>query len=78
MIELNRPKLLKMYTNYIKIWDGVMILQIKINITNLLDIKKNVRHEKIFRNDNIYDLLIPIHYNTKKIIKKKVVQFLSI
>ena len=29
------------------------------------------RHEKLFRNDGIYDLLIPINYNTKNPIKKK-------
>ena len=27
------------------------------------------RHEKLFRNDGIYDLLIPINYNTKNPIK---------
>ena len=29
------------------------------------------RHEKLFRNDGIYDLLIPINYNTKNPIKNK-------
>ena len=37
----------------------------------LINIKKKVRHEKMFRRDNIYDLLIVINYNTKKIIKNK-------
>ena len=35
----------------------------------IIKLKKNnkFRHEKIFRNDKIYDLLIPINYNTRKI-----------
>ena len=37
----------------------------------LINIKEKVRHEKMFRRDNIYDLLIVINYNTKKIIKNK-------
>ena len=31
----------------------------------------NVRHEKIYRNDKKYDLLIPIEYNSKKPKKNK-------
>ena len=31
----------------------------------------NVRHEKLYRNDNKYDLLIPIEYNSKKPKKNK-------
>jgi len=31
----------------------------------------NVRHEKLYRNDKKYDLLIPIEYNTKKPKKNK-------
>ena len=31
----------------------------------------NVRHEKLYRNDKKYDLLIPIKYNSKKIKKNK-------
>ena len=31
----------------------------------------NVRHEKLYRNDKKYDLLIPIKYNTKKPKKRK-------
>ena len=37
----------------------------------LIKINKKIRHEKMYRNDSTYDLLIPIHYNTKKIIKNK-------
>ncbi|MDC3173763.1 L,D-transpeptidase family protein [Candidatus Pelagibacter sp.] len=37
----------------------------------LFKIKKNIKHEKLFRKDNKYDLLIPINYNTKPIIKNK-------
>mgnify|MGYP001335869118 FL=1 len=37
----------------------------------LIRVNKKIRHEKMYRNDSTYDLLIPIHYNTKKIIKNK-------
>ncbi len=33
----------------------------------LFRIRKNIKHEKLFRKDKKYDLLIPISYNTKKI-----------
>jgi L,D-peptidoglycan transpeptidase YkuD (ErfK/YbiS/YcfS/YnhG family) len=36
-----------------------------------IKIKKNIKHEKLFRKDHKYDLLIPINYNTKPIIKNK-------
>ena len=34
----------------------------------LINIKSDVRHEKLFRKDNKYDLLIPIKYNSKRIV----------
>ncbi|WP_440931637.1 L,D-transpeptidase family protein [Candidatus Pelagibacter sp.] len=34
-------------------------------------IDKKIRHEKMFRNDDIYNLVIVINYNTKNIIKNK-------
>lgn len=37
--------------------------QIKIN--------KKIKHEKMFRKNNIYDLILPINYNTKHIIRNK-------
>ncbi len=37
----------------------------------LIKINNSVKHEKLFRKDNTYDLLIPILYNTKNIRKKK-------
>ena len=37
----------------------------------LVKINKKVKYEKLFRKDNIYDLLIPINYNTSKPIKNK-------
>ncbi len=39
----------------------------------LIEIRKNLKisYEKLFRNDHKYDLLIPIKYNYKKIIKNK-------
>ena len=37
----------------------------------LIKIKKNIKHEKLYREDNKYDFLIPIHYNSKKVISYK-------
>ena len=48
-----------------------MILVIKKNYNKLIDIQKKVKHEKLFRNDHKYDLLIPIKYNYKKRIIEK-------
>ena len=48
------------------------------NYNKLIKINKKIKHEKLFRKNIIYDLLIPINYNTKKPIKKKVVLFLFI
>ena len=36
----------------------------------LMTIQKHIKHEKLFRKDNKYDLLIPIEYNTKRTIGK--------
>jgi L,D-peptidoglycan transpeptidase YkuD (ErfK/YbiS/YcfS/YnhG family) len=36
-----------------------------------INIKKNIKHEKLYRKDYKYDLLIPINYNTKPVVKKK-------
>jgi L,D-peptidoglycan transpeptidase YkuD (ErfK/YbiS/YcfS/YnhG family) len=43
----------------------------KKNYNKLIKIKKKIKHEILFRNDNKYDFFIPIHYNTKKIIPGK-------
>ena len=32
----------------------------------LINVNNNIKHEKLFRKDNKYDLLIPIKYNYKK------------
>ena len=32
----------------------------------LINIRKNLRHEKLFRKDYKYDFMIPINYNSKK------------
>ncbi len=37
----------------------------------LINVSKKIKHEKIFRRDNNYDLLLPILYNTKKPKKNK-------
>ena len=31
----------------------------------LINIRKNLRHEKLYRRDHKYDFLVPINYNTK-------------
>tara|TARA_B100000925_G_C21718697_1_gene349946 strand:+ start:77 stop:568 length:492 start_codon:yes stop_codon:yes gene_type:complete len=36
-----------------------------------INIQKKIKHEKLYRRDYKYDLLIPINYNTKPIIKNK-------
>ena len=43
----------------------------KKNYNKLVKIKKNIKCERLYRNDNQYDLLIPINYNRKKIIPGK-------
>ena len=42
----------------------------KKNYNKLIKIKKNIKHEKLFRKDNIYDFNTN-KYNTKKIILGK-------
>ena len=37
----------------------------------LINTNKNIHHEKLYRRDFKYDLLIPIKYNFKKVIPKK-------
>ena len=46
------------------------IKKIKTNL-KLIKINKNCSHEKLFRKDTKYDLLIPIKYNFDKIIPGK-------
>ena len=41
-------------------------LRNKKNYNKLIKIQKNIKHEKLYRNDFKYDLMIPIEYNTKK------------
>ena len=43
----------------------------KKNYNKLIKIKKNIKHEMLFIKKNNYDFLIPIQYNTKKIIPNK-------
>ena len=37
----------------------------------IINVSKNLKYEKLFIKKNNYDILIPIKYNTKKIIKDK-------
>ena len=41
-------------------------IRFKNKYNKLIKISNKIRHEKIFRKDNKYDLLIPIKYNFKK------------
>ena len=41
------------------------------NYNKLIFLKKNNSREKLFRKDKLYDLILVIEYNTKKIIKGK-------
>jgi len=41
------------------------------NYNKLIKLPCNFSHEKLYRKDNIYDLIVPINYNTKKIVKGK-------
>ncbi len=43
----------------------------KKNYNKLIKIKKNIKHEKLFRKDDKYDLLIPICYNMGKVVPGK-------
>ena len=43
----------------------------KNKYNKLIKINKKIHHEKLFRKDNKYDLLIPIKYNFTKPIKSK-------
>ena len=38
----------------------------KRKYNKLIKINKKIKHEKLYRNDNKYDFLIPISYNTQK------------
>jgi len=43
----------------------------KKNYNKLIKINKKIKHEKLYRKDGKYDLIIPILYNSKKIIPGK-------
>lgn len=43
----------------------------KKKYNKLIKIKKNLKYEKLYRKDDKYDFLIPINYNSKKIIPGK-------
>lgn len=41
------------------------------NYNKLIKIRKKIKYEKLFRKDTKYDFLIPILYNSKKVVLKK-------
>ena len=70
----DRIELPKTYLKIIQIkpymgWSDDVNFRNKYN--KLIKINKNIRHEKLFRNDYKYDLLIPIKYNFNKSIPGK-------
>jgi L,D-peptidoglycan transpeptidase YkuD (ErfK/YbiS/YcfS/YnhG family) len=70
----DRIKLPKIYLKTIEIktnmgWSDDLNFPDKYN--KLITINKNIHHEKFFRKDYKYDLLIPIKYNYKKSIPGK-------
>ena len=70
----DRIELPKTYLKTIQIkpymgWSDDVNFRNKYN--KLIKINKNIRHEKLFRNDYKYDLLIPIKYNFNKSIPGK-------
>ena len=42
------------------------------NYNKLIKLPCNFSHEKLYRKDNVYDLVVPINYNTNKIARGKV------
>lgn len=46
-------------------------LQFPKQYNKLIKVTKKIRHEKLYRSDSKYDLLIPIEYNSKKVILGK-------
>lgn len=46
-------------------------LQFPKQYNKLIKVTKKIHHEKLYRSDNKYDLLIPIGYNSKKVILGK-------
>lgn len=41
------------------------------NYNKLIKLPCNFSHEKLYRKDNVYDLVVPINYNTNKIVRGK-------
>ena len=41
------------------------------NYNKLIKLPCNFSHEKLYRKDNVYDLVVPINYNTNKIARGK-------
>ena len=45
---------------------------------SLVNINEKIKHEKLYRKDNKYDVLIVIDYNLKNLSHSKAVQYLYI
>ena len=46
-------------------------------ITNLLKYLLNIIMRKLYKKDNVYDIILVLNYNMNPIVKIKVVQYLS-
>ena len=60
------------HTSWFFYWNFVSIDDVNSKYYNkLININNKIKHEKMFRKDQIYNLVIPINYNTKNPIKDK-------
>ena len=44
---------------------SIRIPSLSLHYNKLINVKDNIHHEKLYRKDHKYDLLIPIEYNSK-------------
>ena len=68
-VKLPRMRLKKIDIKANMAWSDDINYPNKYN--KLIRVNKKIHHEKLFRNDNKYDLLIPIKYNFEKSIPGK-------
>jgi L,D-peptidoglycan transpeptidase YkuD (ErfK/YbiS/YcfS/YnhG family) len=61
--KINKPRTLLHCVSIKKNMGWCDDLTNKKNYNKLIKINKNIKHEKLFRKDTKYDLLIPIEYN---------------
>ena len=74
-VYYRKDRINKLKTNLKKVllrkaWDGAMTSGLKITIKKL-SFPFNYRAEKLYRSDNIYDIIIEINYNKSPTIKNR-------